>query len=125
MSTHKRKLLFMVFTDEACKQNHAFMYALECDEKGHQVRIILEVPATACVNRLAKGGKFSELFKQAKEAGLIEGVCKTASGGCSTEEKARNVANTAKKEGLKLISDLDCHAGINRFVSVGYQVIIF
>ncbi|MBU2572469.1 MAG: hypothetical protein KKH28_00110 [Elusimicrobia bacterium] len=121
----KRKLLFMVFTDEACKQNHAFMYALECGKKGHQVRIILEGPATTCVKRLRKGGKFSELFKRAKDAGLIEGACKTASGGCSTGEKALNVVKTAEKAGLKLISDLDGHAGIARFVEAGYQVMIF
>ncbi|HAH32977.1 MAG TPA: hypothetical protein DCL44_11760 [Elusimicrobia bacterium] len=121
----KQKLLFMVFTDEACKQNHAFMYALECSKNGHEAKIILEGPATACVNRLSAGGKFEELFRRAKEAGLIEGACKTASGGCSTGEKERNVSKAAEKEGLKLISDLDGHAGIARFVETGYQVIVF
>ena len=121
----KQKLLFMVFTDEACRQNHAFMYALECSAQGHEVRIILEGPAAACVNRLAEGGKFRELFSRARKAGLIEGVCRTASGGCSTGEKARNTAGTAENEGLSLISDLDGHAGISRFVDTGYQVVVF
>lgn len=121
----KQKLLFIVFTDEACKQNHAFMYALECSEKGHEVRIILEGPASACVNRLPEGGSFYELFRRAKNTGIIDGVCKTASGGCSTGKKLRDVAKAAEKEGLKLLSDLDGHAGIGHFVEAGYQVIIF
>ncbi|HAF94535.1 MAG: hypothetical protein A2X34_09795 [Elusimicrobia bacterium GWC2_51_8] len=121
----KQKLLFLVFTDDACRQNHAFMYALECHALGHKVRLILEGPATACLNRLAEGGNFSQLFKRAKDSGLLEGACKTASGGCSTNEKDRDVAKIAGKEGLRLISDLDGHAGIGRFVESGYQIMIF
>lgn len=121
----KKKLLFLVFTDEACRQNHAFMYALECRALGHEVRLILEGPATACVNRLSGDGKFSLLFEKAKESGLLEGACKTAAGGCSTNKKDRNVAKIAEKEGLKLISDLDGHAGIGRFIERGYRVIVF
>jgi len=120
-----QKLLFMIFTDEECKQNHAFMYALECHEKGNKVRIILEGPATACLNRLPEDGKFAGLFKLAKKNGLIEGICKTAAGGCSTNKPARNVAKMAGTEGLELISDLNGHAGIGRFIKNGYQVLIF
>ena len=115
----------MVFTDEECKQNHAFMYPLECAEKGHTVKIILEGPGTACVNRLPEGGKFAGLFERARAAGLIEGACKTASGGCSTGIESRKVASAIEKEGIKFISDLDGHAGIERFVSTGYQIIVF
>ena len=121
----KQKLLFMVFTDEDCRRNHAFMYALECGAKGHEVRLILEGPAAACIGKAGEGGKFGELFKRAKAAGLIEGACRTASGGCSTGEKSRDVVKAAEKEELKLISDLDGHAGIERFVSAGYQIIVF
>ena len=121
----KQKLLFLVFTDDACRQNHAFMYALECRALGHEVSLILEGAATAALNRLAEGGKFSRLFREAKESGLLEGACKTASGGCSTNEKDRDVAQLAGKEGLKLLSDLDGHAGIGRFIENGYQVLVF
>lgn len=121
----KRKLLFLVFTDDACRQNHAFMYALDCAGKGHQVRLILEGPAAACVNRLRDGGKFSELFRRAGAAGLIEGACKTAAGGCSTGKKERRVASALEKEGVKLLSDLGGHAGIGRFIAAGYQVVTF
>ena len=115
----------MVFTGDACKQNHAFMYALECHERRHITKIILEGPATACLNRLADGGKFAELFRRAGTAGLLEGICKTASGGCSTNKKDRDVAKLAEKEGLKFMCDLNGHAGIGKFVDEGYEVIIF
>ena len=121
----KQKLLFMVFTDEDCRRNHAFMYALDCSGKGHEVKLILEGPAAACLAKLKEGGRFAGLFKQAKEAGLIEGACKMASGGCSTGDKARNVTLAAKAAGLELLSDLDGHAGIERFVAAGYQVVVF
>jgi hypothetical protein len=121
----KQKLLFMVFTDEDCRRNHAFMYALECSGKGHEVKLILEGPATACLSKVNEGSKFGELFKQAKAAGLIAGACKTAAGGCSTGSAVRNVAQAALGEGIELIADLAGHAGIERFVAAGYQVIVF
>lgn len=121
----KRKLLFLVFTDDACRQNHAFMYALECADRGCEVKLLLEGPATGCVNRLREGGKFGELFGRACAAGLIEGACKTAAGGCSTGKKDRQVASALEKEGIKLLSDLNGHAGIGRFIASGYQVVTF
>jgi len=65
-----------------------------------KVKLLLEGPAAACVNRLREGGRFGELFGRACAAGLIEGACKTAAGGCSTGKKERQTAAALEKEGI-------------------------
>ncbi len=121
----KRKLLFLLFTGEQCRINHAFMYAIDLHKKGYDVKIIIEGSATQCLGRLAEGGKFPELFREAHDLGLIAGACKTASGGCSTSDKNRNVADIAAERRVKMLSDMNGHAGIESFVKEGYEALVF
>ncbi len=120
-----RKILFLVFTDEVCKQNHAFWYAKDLKEKGHQVKMVIEGPAIKCLNRLDSEENFSKLFKEVKDLGIIDGLCKTASGGCSTGQAKRDVKSIAKDQGLVFLDDLHGHAGITSYIDNDYQIITF
>lgn len=121
-----RKLLFLVFTDEACRQNHALLYATDLRSKGHDVKVILEGAATGSFRLLDdKESMFSRLFARAKDMGIIAGACKRASGGCATGREDRNVADIVEREGVQMLSDLEGHAGIEAFVRDGYEVIVF
>ena len=117
----KRKLLFVVFTNDACRRNHAFMYAIDLARRGYTVRLILEGDATQSLRE--REGRFGELFDQARALGLIAGACKTASSGCQMPE--RNVTQIAAEIGLSLIDTLDGHAGIEPYVSDGYEIVTF
>jgi hypothetical protein len=117
----KRNLLFVVFTNDSCRRNHAFMYAIDLARHGHVVRLILEGEAVQSLRERA--GRFGELFDEARSLGLLEGVCKTASTGCS--DAARDVTGLAQQCGLPLIGTLDGHAGIEAFVSNGYEIVTF
>ena len=118
-----RKLLLVVFGNEPCRRNHAFMYALDLEAKGHQVRILLEGEATRCLAE--REGRFGELFEQALKRGLIAGACQAASRGCCTGDPARNVEALAKEQGLPLFADMQGHASIAAFVEEGYEVVTF
>jgi hypothetical protein len=117
----KRKMLFVLFTNDSCRRNHAFMYAIDLARQGHDVRLILEGEATGCLRD--REGRFGELFDEARGLGLIVGACKTASAGCS--DPSRNVTALARDAGIDLIGTLDGHAGIATFVSDGYEVVTF
>jgi hypothetical protein len=116
-----RKLLFILFTTEPCRRNHAFMYALDLARHGHDVRLLLEGEAVRCVAE--REGRFGELFEEARSRGLLAGVCKTASAGCN--DPSRNVTELAIERGLEIRGDMDGHAGIDAFVSDGYEVVTF
>jgi hypothetical protein len=116
-----RKLLFVVFTNDACRRNHAFLYAIDLARHGHLVRLILEGDATQSLRE--RSGRFGTLFEEARALGLLAGACKTATTGC--RDAARDVTGLAHELGLPLIDTLDGHAGIESFVSEGYEVVTF
>jgi len=118
----KRKLLLAVFTNEACKRNHAFMYAIDLAQHGHTVSLIIEGEGTQSL--LARQGRFGELFEKARELGLIAGLCRTASSsGCG--DASLSVSRLAEEAGLPLLDSLDGHAGIAPFVEEGYELVVF
>jgi hypothetical protein len=119
-----RKLLFVVFSDDACRQNHALMYALDLHAKGYGVRVILEGAATRLVSTLGdRESRTGTLLRQARDAGLLAGACGRASSGCASDDPARKVADVAAAERVALLADMQGHAGIEPFVREGYEVV--
>ena len=116
-----RKILFVVFTNDGCKRNHAFMYAADLARHGHQVKLVLEGEGTQALRE--REGRFGELFEEARKLGILAGACKAASAGC--QDPARDVTRIAKELGLPLIDSLAGHAGLEPFVSDGYEVVVF
>ena len=116
-----RKLLFVVFTNDTCRRNHAFMYAIDLKRHGHDVRLIIEGEATQGL--ADRQGRFFELFEEARSLGLVVGACKTATAGCS--DPSRDLTAVARELALPLIDTLDGHAGIEPFVRDGYEIVTF
>ncbi len=116
-----RKLLFVVFTNDPCKRNHAFMYAADLTRQGHTVRLLLEGEGTQCLRE--REGRFGELFDEAAKLGLFAGACAAASMGCADAD--RDVTPLAKQAGLSLLGDMSGHAGIGPFVRDGFEVVTF
>ncbi len=118
-----RKLLFLVFTNEPCRRNHAFLYAIDLVREGHQVRIILEGEATRCLRE--RQGQFGELFAEAGRLELLAGACKTASAGCATGDPTRNVTELVEAAGVPLLDGMRGHASIAAFVNQGFEIVTF
>jgi hypothetical protein len=120
-----RKILFLLFSDDACRQNHALRYALDLHEKGHAVKLILEGPATRLVSALdAPESGAGGLLRRACSAGVVAGACGRASSGCASDDPTRKVADLARQAGVQLLSDLDGHAGIEPYVREGYELVV-
>lgn len=117
----KRKLLFIVFTNDACRRNHALMHAIDLSRRGHGIRVILEGDATQSL--LEREGRFGELFDEARSLGLLAGVCRTAAAGCG--DPARDVTRLAEEAGLPLVDSMGGHAGVGPFVEDGYEIVTF
>jgi hypothetical protein len=85
------------------------------------VRLILEGEAAQSLRD--REGRFGELLEAARALGLIVGVCKTASGGC--QSPSRDVTGLAHELGLPLVDTLGGHAGVESFVSEGFEIVTF
>jgi predicted peroxiredoxin len=119
----QRKILFILFAEDVCRQLHAFMYANDLHRKGYQTRIIVEGMATRLLADLEGAPpQLQKAVADAKSAGLIAGACLQASSGCGSAED-RDIGDAIKARGVGLLSDLDNHAGIEPFIREGYEVI--
>jgi len=118
-----RKLLFLLFTDVACTQNHALKYALDAARRGHEVKVIIEGRGTTCLQRLDADAPFAELLGRTQSAGLLVGACECATSSCGDDTGTSLAA--AKRHGVTLLADLDGHAGIGHLIDEGYEVICF
>lgn len=118
-----RKILFVVFAEDVCRQLHAFMYANDLHRKGYQTRIIMEGMATRLLADLEQAPpKLQKAVADAKTAGLIAGACLQAATGCGSAED-RDIVDAIKARGVGFLSDLDNHAGIEPFIRDGYQIV--
>jgi predicted peroxiredoxin len=118
-----RKILFVLFAEDVCRQLHAFMYASDLHRKGYQTRIILEGMATRLLADLEQAPpRLQKAVNDAKSAGLIAGACLQASSGCGSAED-RDIVDAIKARGVGFLSDLDNHAGIEPFIRDGYEII--
>ena len=121
-----RKLLFIVFTDEPCRRNHAFMYAIALSEQGHDVRLLVEGLATQSFRELSNDdATFSRLFRAANARGLVAGACRKAAGGCASDDPSRKVGDRIVAAGVPLLDGMDGHASIETFVRDGYELVVF
>ena len=119
----RRKFLFLVFTDEPCKQKHAFLYAVDLHKKGYDVKLVVEGLATAIFRELACSSPISRLFEEAKACGIIAGACMTASNGCGSDRAS--VVDLVTEQNVALLQDMEGHAGIESFIRDGYEVLVF
>lgn len=118
-----RKILFVLFAEDVCRQLHAFMYANDLHRKGYQTRIIVEGMATRLLADLEQAPlRLQKAVTEAKTAGLIAGACLQASSGCGSAED-RDIVDAIKARDVAFLSDLDNHAGIEPFIRDGYEII--
>jgi hypothetical protein len=116
----------LVFSDEACRRNHAFRYALDLHRKGIVARIVLEGIATGSLRELDDpASDFAPLFREAAGLGLVAGACRAACGGCRSDDPNRSVIGIAEAHGVPLLDGAEGHASLEPFVREGYQVLVF
>jgi hypothetical protein len=114
-----KKIALFAFNGDFMCFIHVLLNALDMNEKGYQVKIIIEGSATKLIPELAKeGNPMFALYQKARELDLIEGACKACSHKMGT-------LDAAKTEGLKLLDDMKGHPGIGRYRGEGFEVITF
>lgn len=109
-----KKLLFYGMSGEKMCFQHILLNALDLHSGGEEVRIIFEGASVKLVSIFEEEN--NPLYKKAKEAGLIAGVCLACS-------KALNVYEDNLKSGLTMLDDMLNHAGMKSYLADGYDVI--
>lgn len=114
-----RKIVLFAFNGDFMCFIHVLLNALDMNEKGHEVKIVIEGSATKLIPELKKkGNPMYALYQKTKDSGLIDGVCKACSNKMGTLE-------AAGAEGFKLLGDMNGHPGIAGYIENGFEVITF
>lgn len=110
------KILFYVMEGEKMCFNHAMLNAEALLDAGKEVKIILEGKSVKLPKILEE--EKNPLYKKLLDAGVIVGVCKACS-------KVLGAYEDNERLGLTLLDDMKGHAGMEKYVSEGYQILIF
>ncbi|MDO5754744.1 MAG: hypothetical protein Q4P28_00715 [Tissierellia bacterium] len=111
-----KKVLFYVMEKEKMCFMHVLMNALDLKKEGHEVKIIFE-GASVQLPQVFEEEK-NPLYEKAKNEKIIEGACKACS-------KMMGVFEINEKLGLKLLDDMNDHAGMKPFIEKNFEVIVF
>lgn len=109
-----KKILFYGMTGEKMCFQHILMNALDLHSDGAEVKIIFEGASVKLVAQFEE--ESNPLYKKAKEAGIIAGICLACS-------KVLNVYEDNLKSGLPMLEDMNGHAGMKSYLNEGYEVI--
>lgn len=113
------KVLLVAFQGEAMCFVHVLLNALDMQQRGCTVKIIIEGLAVKLPQELDQPEHtFHALYTQTKAAGLIEGVCKA----CSAKMGA---LEAVQAQGLPLLADMHGHPSLGRYLEEGYTVLTF
>ena len=114
-----KKVALFAFNGDAMCFIHVLLNAIDMNDKGFDVKIVIEGSATKLIPELAKEDHpMYRLSEKAKGLDLIDGVCKACSNKMGTLE-------SAKAQGLRLLDEMSGHPSMARYREEGFEVITF
>lgn len=114
-----QKVLLVGFNGEAMCFVHVLLNALDMQEKGYDVKVMIEGSATLLANELNDETKpFGPLYIQVRDEGLIDCVCKA----CAAKMGA---LESVQEQGLSVRGDMKGHPALAEYIQDGYQIVTF
>lgn len=114
-----KKITFFVFNGDPMCFIHVLLNALDMNDRGYEVKIVIEGSATKLVPELAKeDNPMHRLYEKTKGLDLIDGVCKACSNKMGTLE-------AVKAQGLRLLDEMTGHPSMARYREEGFEIITF
>ena len=115
------KIALIAFQGEHMCFVHVMLNALDMQEKGYDVKIIIEGSSTALIKKFhdqKERNPFFKFYAQVKEKGLIDAVCKA----CATKMGS---IKEVEAEGLPIVGTMSGHPPLAPYIEEGYKTIIF
>lgn len=113
------KVALLAFEGEAMCFVHVLLNALDLNDKGHEVAVIIEGAATKLIGELADPAKpFANLYADVKKRDLVKAVCKA----CAAKMGA---LEAAEQQGLPIVGDMKGHPSLEPYLTDGYQILTF
>jgi hypothetical protein len=113
------KVVLFAFNGDPMCFTHVLLNALDFNDRGFEVKVVIEGSATGLVGQLADSQHpLHGLYEKVKNQVLLLGVCKACAGKTGSLEAARD-------QGLHLLDEMSGHPSMAAFMDQGYKVITF
>jgi hypothetical protein len=99
---------------------HAFLYAKELKEHGHEVVLIFDGAGTEWAEELSNPespSKLKPMYEQLKQAGITEIICDFCAGAFAVKDRL-------SQRQLPLVAEYEGHPSIAKWVDDGYEILI-
>lgn len=114
-----KKIALFAFNGDSMCFVHVLLNALDFQDKGYEVKIILEGSTTKLIPNLAnKENPLHPLYGKARALGLFEGACRACS-------KKMGTLDAVRAEGMPLLDEIGGHPSLARYREEGFEVITF
>jgi hypothetical protein len=114
-----KKIALFAFNGDAVCFIHVLLNALDMNEKGYVVKVIIEGSATKLVEIFVQpDNPLYNYYQKAKECNLIEGVCKACASKMGTLKEVES-------QGLTLLDDMSGHPSMTRYLDAGFEIVTF
>ena len=113
------KVALFAFNGDPLCFVHVLLNALDMENRGYDVKVIIEGSATKTVNLLNEPQtQFNNLYKKVIEKDLIDCVCKA----CAVKMGA---LQGVEEQGLPLCAEMNGHPSMAKYIEQGYIIITF
>lgn len=114
-----KKFALFAFNGDPMCFIHVILNALDLNEKGYEVKVIVEGSATKLAGQFEdKKNLFYEKYQELKYSGLIDCFCKA----CSNKMGS---LSEVEKLGFPICSELMGHPAMSKYIEEGYIIITF
>ena len=115
----REKVVLVAFNGEPMCFAHVLLNAVDMEERGFDVKVVIEGTATKMVSVLNDPDKpFAGLYEKVKEKNLIDCVCQA----CAAKMDA---LVAAKAQELPVCGEMNGHPSLARYLEDGYRVMTF
>ncbi len=114
-----RKVVLAAFNGDPMCFVHVLLNAIDMEEKGYDVKVVIEGSATKVVNDLAaEGAPFADLYAKVRSKGMIDCVCRA----CAAKMGALPGVEAQR---LPLCDEMKGHPSLAKYMEQGREVITF
>jgi hypothetical protein len=114
-----KKIALFVFNGDPMCFIHVLLNAKDWNDRGNEVKIIMEGTATKLLPELAKEeNPMHKVWEKAKKDGLVAGACRA----CSAK---LGVMDDVTSQGIDLLEGIAGHPSIAQYQEDGFEVITF
>ena len=114
-----KRVVLVAFNGDPMCFVHVLLNALDMENRGYEVKVVIEGSATKLASRLIdETNPHSKLYLNVRGKGMIDCVCQACAAKMGALEEV-------EAQGLPVCNEMNGHPSLAKYMEQGYEVITF